>query len=69
MTQGVKPRFLLLALVLQPREWILAKPLGMGEKEFLISTHRNKRTGRDIGRRLQVPLEVELRTYSTFQTL
>ena len=48
MTKEAKPLFLLLSLVLEPREQVLDKPLGMGEKELLISTYRNKRTGRDI---------------------
>ena len=48
MTQEVKPLILLSALVLEPREKVPHKPLGMGEKELLISTYRNKRTGRDI---------------------
>ena len=50
MTKEAKPLFLLLSLVLEPREKVLDKPLGMGEKELLISTYRNKRTGRDIWR-------------------
>ena len=70
MTQEVKPLILLLALVLEPREKVPYKPLRMGEKELLISTHRNKRKGRDIWpETFQVLLEFDLGKYSTFLTL